>query len=96
MVCEFCGIGCMVTRFVAVKFWRQPYGTASFLNGNYMQNTILKIGIHKYKKVENQTLQETPPRGRYHNKNIVSNIRASAQQNNEQKRTSTKTSKFKQ
>jgi hypothetical protein len=53
MVCEFCGIGCMVTRFVAVKFWRQPYGTASFLNGNYMQNTILKIGIHKYKKVEN-------------------------------------------
>jgi len=52
MVCEFCGIGCMVTRFV-VKFWMQPHGSASIENGNYMQNTILKICVHKYKKVEN-------------------------------------------
>lgn len=61
-----------------------------------MQNTIVKIGIHKYKKVENQRLQETPPRGRHHNKNIVSNIIASVQQNKEQKKNSTKTSKFNQ
>ncbi len=43
-----------------------------------MQNTILKIGICTYKKVENERLQERPPRGRHHNKNVVSNIRASA------------------
>jgi hypothetical protein len=86
MVCEFCVIVCMVTKFVVVKFWSLSHGGASFLmenlcyslhgykicccqilelitwrckffNGKYMQNINLKIGIHKYKKVENYRLQ---------------------------------------
>jgi hypothetical protein len=53
VACECCGVSSMVTRFIVVKFWRQPNGSASFLNGNCMQNTILKSGIHKMSKVYN-------------------------------------------